>query len=168
MMRWILDSCTLIYLIKANLFESFIKLVEYPVVIDSSVYNEVVIDGKAKGYSDAFDAEKSLKKLRIPMISIDVSSNLDLFRDPGETSCYILAKDEGICLTSDDRAYKKFIKQGQDVIRLDTFYFQKFMDDILSEKDFLKILGRLEAINATKPKSILFFMKKLKMEDNKK
>ena len=47
-MRWILDSCTLIYLIKAKLFNQFIEIVEFPVVIDSSVYQEVVINGKAK------------------------------------------------------------------------------------------------------------------------
>ena len=31
----------------------------------------------------------------------------------------------------------------------------------IKEAEFLKILDRLESVNATKPKSILFFMKKL-------
>lgn len=36
-MRWILDACTLIYLIKTNLFENFVDLIDYPLMIDSSV-----------------------------------------------------------------------------------------------------------------------------------
>jgi len=31
----------------------------------------------------------------------------------------------------------------------------------LKKKDFLRILNKLELVNATKPKSILFYMKKL-------
>lgn len=60
-----MDACTLIYLIKSKLLTKFMDLAEYPVVIDSSVYQEVVIDGKAKKYPDAIEAEfiSILKKL---------------------------------------------------------------------------------------------------------
>ncbi|TFG25643.1 MAG: hypothetical protein EU529_00085 [Promethearchaeota archaeon] len=161
-MRWILDSCTIIYLVKTNLFENFIKLIKYPLVIDNSVYEEVITDGKANNYSDAFKAEKLLKRNKIPVISIDISEDLVLFRDAGETSCYILARDDGICITSDDRAYKKFINQGQKAIRLDTFFFNKCIEKLLTENNFIEILKKLESVNATKPKSILFFIEKLK------
>ena len=161
MMRWILDACTIIYLIKADLFSQFMKLAKYPVVIDSSVYQEVVINGKASNYPDADDAEFSLNQFKIPVISIDISKDLNRFRDPGETSCYILVKEEGICLTSDDRAYKKFIVSGQQVMRLDSFYFEKLNQKMLSEAEFIAILKKLETINATKPKSILFYLEKL-------
>ena len=160
-MRWILDACTLIYLIKADLFSKFINLTEYPVVIDSSVYQEVVINGKANNFSDARDAEISLNKFKIPVISIDISEELNRFRDPGETSCYILAKEDGVCLTSDDRAYKKFLKAEQKVMRLDSFYFEKLDRNQLTEAEFVKILKKLESFNATKPKSFLFFLEKL-------
>ena len=157
-MRWILDACTLIYLIKANLFSEFIELTEYPIVIDSSVYQEVVINGKASKYPDASNAEVKLNKFKIPVISIDVSEELNRFRDLGETSCYILAKEDGICLTSDDRAYKKFIKAEQKVMRLDSFFFEKFERNQLTEAEFITILKKLEFFNATKAKSILFFL----------
>lgn len=160
-MRWILDACTLIYLIKADLFSKFMNLTEYPVVIDSSVYQEVVINGKANNFSDASDAEISLNKFKIPVISIDISEELNRFRDPGETSCYILAKEDGVCLTSDDRAYKKFLKAEQKVMRLDSFYFEKLDRNQLTEAEFIKILKKLESFNATKPKSFLFFLEKL-------
>jgi len=168
-MRWILDACTLIYLIKAKLFNQFIELVEYPVVIDSSVYQEVVINGKANNYPDAIEAEEILSENRVPVISIDVSKDLFRFIDPGETSCYLLAVEEGICLTSDDNAYKKFLNENLKAMRIDDFYFEKLNQNRLKKTDFLLILNKLESVNATKPKSILFYMIKLQeMEENKK
>jgi len=168
-MRWILDACTLIYLIKAKLFNQFMEIVDFPVVIDSSVYQEVVINGKANNYPDALEAEKILNENRVPVISIDVSKDLFRFIDPGETSCYLLAIEEGICLTSDDKAYKKFLNENLKAMRIDNFYFEKLNQNRLKKTDFLLILNKLESVNATKPKSILFYMKKLQeMEENKK
>ena len=168
-MRWILDACTLIYLIKAKLFNDFMEIVDFPVVIDSSVYQEVVINGKANNYPDAFEAEEILNEYRVPVISIDVSKDLFRFIDPGETSCYLLAIEEGICLTSDDKAYKKFLNENLNAMRIDNFYFEKLNQNGLNKADFLQILNKLESVNATKPKSILFYMKKLQeMEENKK
>lgn len=160
-MRWILDACTFIYLIKANLFSKFMDLVNYPVVIGSSVYQVVVLDGKAMNVPDATEAEISLNKFKIPIISIDVSQEVNHFIDKSEASCYILAKEDGICLTSDDRAYKKFIKGNLNAMRLDSFYFENLNQNRLTEIEFVAILKKLESVNATKPKSILFFMEKL-------
>ena len=54
-------------------------------------------------------------------------------------------------------------------MRIDNFYFEKLNQNQLKKTDFLQILNKLELINATKPKSILFYMKKLQqMEENKK
>lgn len=167
MMRWILDACTLIYLIKAKLFDRFMELVQFPVVVDSSVFQEVVINGKTNNYPDAFEAEEILNKNRIPVISIDVSKELFRFIDPGETSCYLLAKEEGICLTSDDRAYRKFLNENLKAMRIDMFFFEKLNQNLLKKSDFLGILNKLELIHATKPKSILFFMKKLQEKEEK-
>ena len=168
-MRWILDACTLIYLIKAKLFNRFMEIVEFPVVIDSSVYQEVVINGKANNYPDAVEAEEILNENRVPVISINVSKDLFRFIDPGETSCYLLAIEEGICLTSDDKAYKKFLNENLKAMRIDNFYFEKLNQNRLKKTDFLLILNKLESVNATKPKSILFYMKKLQeREDNRK
>jgi len=168
-MRWILDACTLIYLIKAKLFKNFMEIVEFPVVIDASVYQEVVFNGKANNYPDAIEAEEILNENRVPVISIDVSKDLFRFIDPGETSCYLLAKEEGICLTSDDKAYKKFLNENLKAMRIDNFYFEKLNQNRLKKTDFLLILNKLESVNATKPKSILFYMKKLQeMEENRK
>jgi len=145
------------------------EIVEFPVVIDSSVYQEVVINGKANNYPDAIEAEEILNENRVPVISIDVSKDLFRFIDPGETSCYLLAMEEGICLTSDDKAYKKFLNENLKAMRIDNFYFEKLNQNRLKKPDFLQILNKLESVNATKPKSILFYMKKLQeIEENKK
>jgi len=145
------------------------ELVEFPVVIDSSVYQEVVINGKANNYPDAIEAEEILNENRVPVISIDVSKDLFRFIDPGETSCYLLAMEEGICLTSDDKAYKKFLNENLKAMRFDNFYFEMLNQNRLKKTDFLLILKKLESVNATKPKSILFYMEKLQeMGANKK
>jgi len=161
-MRWILDACTLIYLVKAKLYTRFMDLTQEEVVIDSNVYNEVVVEGKKNQYEDAEEAEKLLNKYRIPVISIDISKEIKQFHDPGETSCYILAKERGVCLTSDDRAYKKFFQHNQQVVRIDSYFFNKILQGLITESEFLDILKRLELISATKAKSILFFIKQLK------
>jgi len=132
-MRWILDACTLIYIVKLKLFENFISLIQHPLVIDSSVFEEVITKGMLNNYSDAFEAEKLLQRFKIPVISIDISQDFHFFRDVGETSCFILAKDGGIYITSDDKTYKKMFKLGQKVIRLDSFYFQNYLDKKLKE-----------------------------------
>ncbi|TFF87869.1 MAG: hypothetical protein EU549_04015 [Promethearchaeota archaeon] len=160
-MRWILDACTFIYLVKAKKCSQFMQLVKYPVVIDSNVYQEVVVEGKKLKYPDASEAKKILNNFKIPVISIDVSKEVSRFIDPGETSCYILAKEEGICVTNDDRAYKKFLCENLKVMRLDSFFFNKFNQDYITKFEFIKILKELEKVNATKPKSILFFMEKI-------
>jgi len=145
------------------------EIVEFPVVIDSSVYQEVVINGKANNYPDAIEAEEILNENRVPVISIDVSKDLFRFIDPGETSCYLLAIEEGICLTSDDKAYKKFLNENLKAMRIDNFYFEKLNQNRLKKTDFFLILNKLESVNATKPKSILFYMKKLQeKEENRK
>ncbi len=160
-MRWILDACTLIYLVKANLFKMFMNVVSNPVVIDSSVFQEVIIEGKEHQYPDAFEAESLLNESHIPVISIDVSNELFRFVDPGETSCYILAKEEGICITSDDRAYRKFHQVNLDAMRIDSFFYLKFQDNKITKQQFLEILNKLESINAAKPKSVLFYLQKI-------
>ncbi len=71
-MRWILDACTLIYLVKAKIFKTFMQVVSNPVVIDSSVFQEVIIEGKEHQYLDAFEAELLLNEYHIPVISINV------------------------------------------------------------------------------------------------
>ena len=56
-MRYILDANALIYLVKSGLSQKFLKLLEDNVVIDSSVYEEVIEKGINNEYPDAHKAK---------------------------------------------------------------------------------------------------------------
>ena len=148
-MRWILDANCLIYLVKTRLIEKFYELLEKKIVIDSSVYQEVVIEGIKQGYQDAREAEKFLHAFQIPIIPVDIREDLIKFRDPGETSCYILARQEGICLTSDIRATKKFQQYGIKWMQLDIFFYHLYREGKINRDFFKLILDKLERVNGT-------------------
>jgi len=160
-MRWILDACTLIYLVKSKLFLEFIQLTQNSVVIDTSVHKEVIIDGKNQNYPDAFEAETCLNHAHIPIISNDISEEIYRMIDPGETSCFILAQTDGICVTSDDRAYNKFKLHNSPVIRLDALYFEFFKQKQILESRLFEIFDSLKQCNGIKSQSILFFKKEI-------
>ena len=147
-MRWILDACSLISLVQAEQFNFFTSLVQYPIVIDTSVFTEVVVRGKECQCPDAEKAEFLLKKYKIPIIPLDISKDLHLFRDPGETSCFILGKESGITITADRRAYQKFRKYQIPVVKIDQFFFQKFQNKQMNSDKFLSIIKTLEKVHA--------------------
>ena len=158
-MRYILDACTLIYMIKANLTHDFINICDSDIVIDKEVYTEVVDNGKSNNYPDAFTAEKFLIDNKIPIIPTDIQQFIKMFRDPGETSCFELAKIEGICITSDKRAFNKFVNQKVAVIRLDTFFYQNCLKKKYSKTATIGILENLLNVYATTPERYATFIK---------
>ncbi|MHA1764904.1 MAG: hypothetical protein ACTSVK_01470 [Promethearchaeota archaeon] len=155
--RWILDACSLISLIQSNQFENFINLAQYPIIIDTSVYTEVVVQGKKFHYPDAEKAELILKKYKIPIIPIDISNDLQLFRDPGETSCFVLGKESGITITADRRAYNKFLKHQIHVMKIEQFFFQKFKYKKINSEMLLSVLLTLEKVHAISVKEYYYF-----------
>jgi len=146
------------------------------IFIDTSVYAEVVENGVKNNYPDAITAKKFLQNYKIPIISIDVSEHMHKFRDAGETSCAILAlnkKTEGVCISSDKKAIKKFRLYNIPCAQLDTLYYNLYLEEIIKEDDFFNILHKLEKIYAINPERIIFFYdlinKKRKEEkENKK
>lgn len=158
-MRFILDANAMIYLAKAHLFEMFMKLIKNnDLVIDNNVYNEVVERGIENRYADAYLAKDFLETFRIPVISVDISSDLQKFRDPGETSCYLLAEEDGICITSDIRATKKFENHNIEYMELDLFFFQQFLKKNIGKLEFIKILNDLKRVNGTTANRISVFL----------
>ena len=160
-MRWIIDSCTLIYLCKTGLFEIFIEVLKYPVVIDTSVYEEVVIKGIELGYKDALIAKENLTKFRISIIPIDVSKHLKDIGNAGETSCFLLAKESGVIITSDIRAYKKLLKKNIPIIKLEKMFYEKYIQKSISKLQLFDILDGLESVWAITPKQNLELRKKI-------
>ncbi len=163
-MRFILDANALIYLVKTGLSQEFINLTEDDVIIDKSVYNEVVEKGMENKYPDAYNANDFLEKNHIPIIPIDINSDLSKFRDSGETSCYILAKKEGICISSDIRANKKFKNLNVASMELDTFFYNQLLKKRIDKKRFINILNELKGVNGTSANRISVFMELISNE----
>ena len=156
-MRFILDANTLIYLVKANLSQEFINLIDNEIIIDKSVYNEVVEKGIENNYPDAYLVESFLEVNQIPIIPVNITSELSKFRDPGETSCYILAKSEGLCISSDIRAIKKFNNFQIPCIQLDTFFYKQFLNKKIRRNKCISILRDLKNVNGTSANRISIF-----------
>ncbi len=166
--KWILDACTLIYLVKMEMFHRFQELLEEPILIDTSVYQEVVIKGKELHYPDALKAEKILTNYKIPIIPVDVEQHLEKLRDPGETSCYVLAQEENTtCITSDNRAFNKFRSFQLSVIKIDFLFFRFHQQQKISDSEFLDILEKLQQVWATTAKDILYFQERIQEKTQK-
>ena len=160
-MNYILDASVLIYLIKANLTKEFIDLCENDMVIDKEVYNEVVEQGKENNYPDAIIAENFLINNKFPIIPTDIRKFIHLFRDAGETSCFILAQDNGTCITTDKRAFNKFLTQSVSVVRLDTFFYKKCLNKKYSNEIIIRLLDKLLSVYATNSERYATFIKLL-------
>ncbi|MHA1168276.1 MAG: hypothetical protein ACTSP4_07355 [Candidatus Hodarchaeales archaeon] len=163
----ILDANSLIYLIKTNLQDLFHELTNKNVVIDTSVYEEVVENGIRLGYPDAVQAKNFLEKYLVPIIPINISTEINKFRDAGETSCFILAKKEGICISSDIRACKKFASYGIPSMQLDFFFYNQLLNMRIDENKFIYLLDRLEDVCATTTERkyhLLMLISKMKKE----
>ncbi|MHA1521542.1 MAG: hypothetical protein ACTSRK_15280 [Promethearchaeota archaeon] len=157
-----MDACSFISLIQSELFERFMEVARNNVVIDSSVYSEVVIKGKEKNYPDAVIADEKMMQHKIPIIPIDVSQYIELFRDPGETSCYILGLESGVTITSDDRAYKKFKANKISVIKIEQFFLKKYQNGLIKTTEIKQILQKLENVNAISSKLHFKIMERIK------
>nr|MDO8112519.1 hypothetical protein [Candidatus Sigynarchaeota archaeon] len=149
----------MIYLIKANLQDFFLQLIQDPAIIDSSVHEEVVVQGIARGYLDAVAAKKFLEDNQVPIMPVDVSSDIINFKDAGETSCYILTKQGGACITSDTRAIKKLKIAGASCMQLDIFFLTKFLDNNFDETKLESLLDDLLRVNATTPERKMQILK---------
>ncbi len=167
-MRWILDANALIYLIKSDLAELFQELTEEGIIIDTSVHHEVVTEGIRRQYPDAHRIQDFLEQNQIPIIPIDISSDFNKFRDEGETSCYLLAKEGGTCISSDVRANKKFEKFMVPSIQLDMFFYNQYIIKKINKQKFELILDKLEEIYATTPERKYFLLLTAEQERRKK
>lgn len=170
-MELILDANTLIYLVKANLHDDFFKLTKNnSLLIDTSVYEEVVERGLKHNYPDALIVQEFIEKRQIAIVPVDISNTLYKYRDPGETSCAILVskqKEDRICISSDKRAITKFKTYDVPHSQLDIIYYHLLMQGRINQKTFFKILKKLENVHAINPERISYFHEIIHEEGNK-
>ncbi|MHA1111518.1 MAG: hypothetical protein ACTSRE_10485 [Promethearchaeota archaeon] len=174
-MKYILDANTIIYLTKLNLHEFFIQLLmDDEIRIDTSVYKETVEDGMKHKYPDGAQIKNWLEKNQIPIIPVDISEMIPIFRDPGETSCAILVSkdpEDSICITSDKKTINKFERNAIPYAQIDTFFYGMLLEEKINPKTFFEILYQLESIFAINSERILYFRElfqeeKIKNSDN--
>ncbi|MBN2156203.1 MAG: hypothetical protein JW776_09180 [Candidatus Lokiarchaeota archaeon] len=167
-MKYILDANTILYLTKLNLHEFFLQLLKNNEIrIDTSVYKETVEDGMRYKYPDGILIKNWLEKYQIPIIPVDISEMIPLYRDPGETSCAILVSrdtEDSICVTSDNKTIDKFEKNAIPYTQIDTFFYGMVLEEKINSKTFFDILYQLESIFAIKSERVLYFHELLQNE----
>ena len=166
-MHLILDTNCLIYLVKANLQEQFYDLSEKDVVIDNNVFEEAVNKGMEKEVEDAKDIDVFLKEKNIPIIPANISNAINNFIDAGETSCFIISKSGGTVITSDVKAIKKFLSMNVDVVRLEFFFFQKWVEKKIIKDELEDILKRLKNVNAISEVRYQFMLKEMILQESR-
>lgn len=145
-MSFILDSYIFIYLVKSNTFEQFKNLVD-EIVIDNHIYYEVVTKGKLYGYKDAFEADLLIKKYDIQIINVEIINEINYFKDPGETSTFLLINHR-IGLTSDIGAYKKIVKRKDHILMIDSFIISQYGNKKITREKCIEWLGLLYNVGA--------------------
>jgi hypothetical protein len=124
------------------------------------VYHEVVERGKVRNKPDSDQADQYLKDNNIPIIPVNIARDIMHFKDAGEASCYVLAKSEGVCITNDIRAMKKFRSRQVDAIPFEIFFGKRYREGRLSETEFEGILEELVKVNALTQERKIFALKK--------
>lgn len=159
MINLIFDSCSLIYLSKINKL-SILTLMSKNILIDEEVYNESVISGKEHGFRDAYILERFIVD-HVKIIPQDISQEIVYFNAKGEASTFLLGKN-GICVTSDKRAFQKMLKRGNNVIKLEDLLFIYCKKQILQIDQFIQLLKELLQINAISAEKFHILMQEVK------
>jgi len=161
-MKLIFDACSLIYLAKIDKLD-ILKSIPYDLCIDQEVYKECVINGKKLGYNDAYILEKFINK-HFKIYETSIKNELIYFRAKGECSIFILAEN-GICITSDKKAYNKILKRGRNVVKLEDLLYVLYQNRIIDILQFNEILEDLLKINAISIEKYFIIKEKIKNEN---
>jgi predicted nucleic acid-binding protein len=132
------NSTPLIFLAKIGRLNLLEKIFD-AVIIPDKVFSEVVIEGKEKGYSDAFLVEKFINKGIISKKNIKIKSLNDMPIGKGEQEAIELAVKLGIQDILIDEAKGRRFARLYDLQPKGTLWVltKAFEDDLLS-KDELK------------------------------
>ncbi|MHA1270589.1 MAG: hypothetical protein ACTSPY_12425 [Candidatus Helarchaeota archaeon] len=159
MVKLILDSCSLIYLAKINNLQILTDISD-ELYIDKEVFNESVVSGKKYGYRDSYILERFIED-NIKISFEDISKEFHYFGARGEASTFLLGKD-GICITSDKKAYQKMLRRGSKVIKIEDLLYIYFKKQKIQYKEFIQILEDLLNINAISPEKFYILIKEVK------
>ncbi|MHA1129518.1 MAG: hypothetical protein ACTSQI_17815 [Candidatus Helarchaeota archaeon] len=145
MVKFVFDSCSLIYLAKINSL-SILKQVSAELLIDKEVYDESVVSGKELGYRDAFILDRFVEE-NFQVSPQDISKEIEYFGAKGEASTFLLGLN-GICITSDKKAFKKILNRGRNVLKTEDFFLLHLENEVISKEQFIQVITDLLKINA--------------------
>lgn len=137
-----IDASSLIYSLKMDWISGLKKLYE-EIIITTSVYQEVILNGKKKGKPDAFIGEKLIGQKDIQVHHIKEDSQITIGLGEGESETILNAIELGCnCLIDDKKAIRiaesfNLIVLNVPVSLLDA-YKQQLIDDIKFEELFQK------------------------------
>lgn len=156
-----IDASSFIYSIKMNWIKVLKELYE-ELIITSSVYQEVILNGKSKGKPDAFIGEKLIKKYDIQIHDVEKKSDVEMGLGKGETDTILNAIEiKCFCLIDDKKAIR--IAESFDLqiisvpITLLDAYKQQKIDDEKFEEVFQKWI-----LSASPSYEDIFLIKKSK------
>lgn len=159
-----IDASPLIYAIKADIFDLF--YIHYsPIRITNSIYQELVVQGKVKGYTDAFVIEKfvNTKKIHVePDLLVEHNSLNQLGQ--GEQTAITEAKANDELLILDDRKARNRAKQlNVTVLGTDSLLLELCLSNIIDYGIFelkLKALANAMSMKGSKVVHLLQLAKK--------
>ena len=130
------DSSSLILLVKSGLIEYV--LIKNMIIIPKSVYEEVVINGKLKGFEDSYIIEGYIQKSKIKILEplsktkeyVEKLCNLHL----GERDVIALAIEKKLKVICDDKKGRN----ACEVFRLETITVLNILNKLYKEKKISK------------------------------
>ena len=143
-MQAVSNATPLIYLVKIgrlNLLEEIFDVV----LIPNRVFTEVVVEGKEKGYHDAFLVEEFMERGFILKKKVKIERLREMPIDRGEIETIELAKKEGIKDVLIDEAKARRIARLYDLRPKGTLWVltKAFEDDILSKEELKNSIQEL-------------------------
>ncbi len=142
-MKAVIDSSSLIFLFKSTTLLSVVEKRFDCLVIPKAVYEEIVIQGKAQGKSDAVKIEQALQSSFFE-INKEANEIRILNIGKGEREAIFLAEKHKLPLLMDDRAAQKIaISLGINTIPLSAFILWAAKNSHLSKKQAIQTLDEL-------------------------
>ena len=161
-----IDASPLIYALKADIFDLFYTYYS-PIRITTSIYQELVVHGKSKGYTDAFVIEKfvTTKKIHVePDLILEHDQLLTLGK--GEQTAITEAQATGELLILDDRKARNRAKNLKiSVLGTDSLLLELCLSNIIDYDTFEEKLKELANAMSLKGSKVIQLLQIAKNEE---
>ena len=156
-----IDASSLIYSIKMDWINDLKKLYE-ELIITTSVYQEVILNGKKKGKPDAFIGEKLISQKYIQIHRMEGNSQVDIGLGEGETETILNTIELGCnCLIDDKKAIRIAESFNLSVINVSVSLLDAYKQHLIDDMKFEEFLKKW-IIAASPSYEDIFLIRKVK------